>query len=191
MVTSIDGSTVFGDTSAGLSSNADRDVLLTLRSFADIIIVGAGTVRSEGYGIPKKPNQRIGVVSRTGMVDLDSALFSSGAGFLIVPEDAPACRVESVRAGVGELDLVAAMGRLPGNPRFVQAEGGPMLNGALATANLVDEINLTTSPQVIGGHGPRLLRGAAALTTRYQLMHLLEDEGFLFSRYVRSDSGLV
>jgi len=66
-----------------------------------------------------------------------------------------------------------------------------MLNGALATANLVDEINLTTSPQMIGGHGPRLLSGAAALATRYQLMHLLEDEGFLFSRYVRSDSGLV
>jgi riboflavin biosynthesis pyrimidine reductase len=191
MVTSIDGSTVLDGQSGGLSSSADREVLLTLRSFADVIIVGAGTVRSEGYGIPRKVGQRIGVVSRSGNIDLTTDLFTSGAGFLIVPEDAPPCSVFSVRAGVGELDLGAALRALPGQPQFVQAEGGPALNGALASANLIDEINLTTSPLVIGGHGPRLLSGATSLSARYQLIHLLEDDGFLFSRYVRADSGLV
>jgi len=84
MVASIDGSTALDGASAGLSSDADREVLLTLRSIADLIIVGAGTVRSEGYGVPNKPGQRIGVVSRSGDVDVASRLFASGAGFLIL-----------------------------------------------------------------------------------------------------------
>ena len=136
MVSSIDGSTVLDGASAALSSDADREVLLTGRRLADMIIVGAGTVRAEGYGVPKKPGQRIGVVSRSGHVDADTPLFASGAGFLIVPEDAPETSIETVRAGVGELDIVAAMHRLPGNPSFVQAEGGASLNGSLATADL-------------------------------------------------------
>lgn len=191
MVASIDGSTVFAGKSAGLSSDADRDVLLTLRSSADLIIVGAGTVRTEGYGIPRKYGQRIGVVSRTGRVDLDTPLFTSGAGFLILPQDAPPTSVDSVRAGVGELDLAAAIRALPGDPAFVQAEGGPSLNGALAACDLIDEINLTTSPQMIGGAGPRVTSDAPPLSHRFHLVHLLEDDGYLFSRYVRSDSGPV
>lgn len=191
MVASIDGSTVFAGKSAGLSSDADRDVLLTLRSSADLIIVGAGTVRTEGYGIPRKSGQRIGVVSRTGRVDLDTPLFTSGAGFLILPQDAPPTSVDSVRAGVGELDLAAAIRALPGDPAFVQAEGGPSLNGALAACDLIDEINLTTSPQMIGGAGPRVTSDAPPLSHRFHLVHLLEDDGYLFSRYVRSDSGPV
>jgi riboflavin biosynthesis pyrimidine reductase len=186
MVASIDGSTVFDGKSAGLSSDTDRDVLLTLRSFADLIIVGAGTVRAEGYGVPRKPGQRIGVVSRSGMIDLDSALFSSGAGFLILPEDAPPCSVDSVRAGIGEVDLAAALRTLPGSPRFVQAEGGASLNAALAAQDLVDEINITTSPQLIGGDGARLTAGAPSVSQRFRLAHLLEDDDFIFSRYVRA-----
>lgn len=187
MVSSIDGSTVFDGESRGLSSDTDREVLLTLRRFADVIIVGAGTVRSEGYGAPRKPGQRIGVVSRTGAVDAGSALFASGAGFLIVPEDAPPSSIESVRAGVGEIDFDAALRSLPGNPAFVHAEGGPTLNGALAAANLIDEINLTTSPQIVGGDGTRLITTAPPMSRRFHLAHLLEDDGFLFSRYLRAD----
>ena len=185
MVASIDGSTSLDGVSAGLSSDVDRDVLLTLRRAADLIIVGAGTVRAEDYGIPKKPGQRIGVVSNSGNLDPNLPLFTSGAGFLIVPEDAPANTIESVRAGNGTVDLTAAITRLPGSPRFVQAEGGPTLNGALAAADLLDEINITTSPQVIGGHGERITAGAPALSQRFDLLEVCEDDGFVFSRYVR------
>ena len=185
MVASIDGSTVIGGVSAGLSSDADREVLLTLRSIADMIVVGAGTVRAEGYGVPKKPGQRIGVVSRTAQVDLTRPLFTSGAGFLILPEDAPERDIETVRAGVGEIDLEAAMCRLPGNPTFVQAEGGASLNGSLAAADLLDEINMTTSPMVAGGSGSRSTANAPELGLRFDLAHVLEEDGFLFSRYVR------
>jgi riboflavin biosynthesis pyrimidine reductase len=185
MVASIDGSTSLDGVSAGLSSDVDRDVLLTLRRAADLIIVGAGTVRAEDYGIPKKPGQRIGVVSNSGNLDPNLPLFTSGAGFLIVPEDAPDNPIESVRAGRGTVDLTAAITRLPGSPRFVQAEGGPTLNGALAAADLLDEINITTSPQVIGGRGERITAAAPPLSQRFDLVELCEDDGFVFSRYAR------
>lgn len=185
MVASIDGSTVHDGASAGLSSDVDRDVMLTLRSLADVIIVGAGTVRAEGYGPPRTPGQRIGVVTRTGNVDITTALFTSGAGFLILAEDSPDVDVESVRAGVGEVDLALAMHRLPGSPRFAQAEGGASLNGALAAADLLDEINITTSPMIVGGDGVRATVKAPPLDHRYRLAHLCEQDDFIFSRYVR------
>ncbi|MCU1366487.1 MAG: hypothetical protein JWN39_2126 [Ilumatobacteraceae bacterium] len=185
MVASIDGSTALDGASAGLSSDVDREMMLTLRRLADVIIVGAGTVRAEGYGPPKKHGQRIGVVSHSGNVDHTSELFAGGAGFLILPEDAPATPIESVRAGIGEIDLAAALLQLPGAPDVVQAEGGPSLNGALASADLVDEMNITTSPQVVGGDGARITKGSPATSRRFDLVQLCEDSGFLFSRYIR------
>jgi riboflavin biosynthesis pyrimidine reductase len=184
MVASIDGSTVVDRRSTQLSSPTDTEVLLTLREIADLIIVGAGTVREEGYGPPAKAGQRIGVMSRSGNIDLTSPLFTSGAGFLILPEDAPEQPVDTVRAGVGRVDLAAAVAQLDVN--FVQAEGGAILNGALTEADLVDELNLTISPQLVGGRGPRLVVGAQDVTRRMRLAHLLEDDGFLFTRYLRA-----
>jgi riboflavin biosynthesis pyrimidine reductase len=183
MVASLDGSTVVADTSRALSSDVDRDVLLGLREIADLMLVGAGTVRTEGYGAPRKPGQRVGVVSRTGNLDFTSPLFTSGAGFLIMPESAPEVPVDSIRAGANELDLAGALAQL--DAHFVQAEGGPALNGALAAADLIDELNLTISPIISGDDGPRLTSGAPPLLHRMDLAHLLEDDGFLFARYLR------
>ena len=184
MVSSIDGSTVIDNNSRGLSSKADQEVLLTLRDLADVLIVGAATVRVEGYAPPRKPGQRVGVVSRRGDVDTSSRLFTSGAGFLVLPTDAPPTPVHSVRAGVGDVDLADALAQL--DVGFVQAEGGALLNGALAAADLIDEVNLTFSPQLAGGDGPRVTGGAAQLSRRMRLAHVLEDAGFLFTRYVRA-----
>jgi riboflavin biosynthesis pyrimidine reductase len=184
MVASIDGSTVVDNNSRGLSSAADQEVLRTLRDLADVLIVGASTVRIEGYRQPRKPGQRVGVVSRRGDVDPTSALFTSGAGFLILPDDAPATSIDSVRAGIGEVDLAGAFAKLQAD--FVQAEGGATLNGALAAADLIDELNLTISPQLAGGDGPRVTGGAAQLAHRMHLAHVLEEDGFLFTRYLRA-----
>jgi riboflavin biosynthesis pyrimidine reductase len=184
MVSSIDGSTVIDNNSRGLSSKADQEVLLTLRDLADVLIVGAATVRVEGYAPPRKPGQRVGVVSRRGDIDTSSRLFTSGAGFLVLPTDAPPTPVHSVRAGVGDVDLADALAQL--NVGFVQAEGGALLNGALAAADLIDEVNLTFSPQLAGGDGPRVTGGVTQLSRRMRLAHVLEDDGFLFTRYVRA-----
>ena len=184
MVASIDGSTVVDSNSRGLSSKVDQEVLLTLRSLADVLIVGAATVRVEGYGPPRKRGQRVGVVSRRGDVDASSALFTSGAGFLILPDDAPPTTVEAVRAGRGSVDLAAALAQVDAD--FVQAEGGALLNGALAEADLIDELNLTISPLLAGGDGPRVTGGVAQLARRMRLAHVLEDDSFLFTRYLRA-----
>jgi riboflavin biosynthesis pyrimidine reductase len=183
MVSSLDGTTVVDERSHALSNAADQQVLLALRQLADLIIVGAGTVRAERYGPPRKPGQRIGVVSRRGQIDLSLPLFATGAGFLILPEDAPQVAVDSVRAGVGELDLAGALAQL--DAEFVQAEGGPGLNGALLDADVIDELNLTISPVLAGGDGPKLTTHGAPTIRRMHLAHVLEDDGFMFTRYVR------
>ncbi len=190
MVMSIDGSTVVEGRSTLLSNPTDRDVIVALRAAADTIVVGAGTIREQMYTPPSKPGLRVGVVTRTANLDFASPLFTSGSGFLIMPQDAkkPDCdfAIEIIRAGQGSVDLHAAMAQLPGN--FVQLEGGPMLNASMFDANLVDEINLTISPMVTGADSPRLSNGAPALHRDYQVAHILEHDGFLFIRYVRKTS---
>lgn len=191
MVASADGSTVVDGASAGLSSENDSGVLLRLRRAADVILVGAGTARGEGYGPPSKPGQRIGVVTRRGAVDTTSELFSSGAGFVITTTSADVDErgIDVIRAGDDDVDLDRAIRSIPDvvpGVAFVQAEGGPSLNGALAAADLLDELNLTTSPAIVGGDGPRLVHGAPDLTRRYELAHLaVDDSSFLFSRWRR------
>ena len=102
----------------------------------------------------------------------------------MLPTDAPEVPVASVRAGVGEVDVAAAVAQL--DAHVVQAEGGSTLNGLLAAADLIDELNLSISPQINGGSGPRVTNGAPALSQRMTLAHVLEDDSFLFTRYVRA-----
>jgi riboflavin biosynthesis pyrimidine reductase len=189
MVSSLDGSTVVKGTSGALSSENDTAVLLTLRDAVDVLLVGAGTARAEGYGAPGKPGQRLGVVSTTGDVDLSVELFTSGAGFLIVPEDAPALPVDTVRAGRGRVDLPLALvrlGEVVGDVTCVQAEGGPRFNAALLDADVVDELDLTWSPQLAGGDGSRLTAGARESMTGFDLAHLLvDDDAFVYTRWLR------
>lgn len=183
MVASIDGSTVITGNSAALSSAADRSVLLALRAGADNILVGAGTVRAEGYGVPRKAGQRVAVVSHSGHLDFTTDLFTSGAGYVVVPLEAPDLPVETLRAGTNEVDMHLALQAMTCD--FIQLEGGALLNASMTAADLVDEINLTISPQIIGGNGPRLTTNAPDLAQHFHLQHVLEDDGFLFLRYLR------
>lgn len=194
MVTSIDGSTVVSGASGDLSSANDSAVMLRLRSLADVIIVGSGTARAEGYGPPKRSGLRIGVVTASGRVDPAIPLFTSGAGFVITTDDADIpTGIEVIRAGAEHVDLAAAIEALDqvcDTPRFVQAEGGPTLNGALLAADVVDEINVTTSPLTVGGAGARLSAGGADHAHRFRLRQLLvDDRSFVYSRWLRRRSG--
>ena len=192
MVASIDGSTAVDGTSAKLSSPTDSAVLNRLRQLADVIIVGAGTVRDEGYGAPRKSGQRIGVISRSGQLDYGSELFSSGAGFVISnangAPDVPA-GIDAIRVGTDEVDLAGVLGALAAHvdtAGFVQVEGGAALNGAFFAADLIDEVNLTTSPAAFGGPGPRLTSGSPAHTHRYDVAELfIDDESFVYTRWLR------
>lgn len=184
MVASVDGATVVDGRSGGLSNETDAAVLRALRELAGVVLVGAGTVRSEGYGPPGAPGLRIGVVSSRGAgLDYESALFRSGAGFVVTAEDSPELPVSTVRAGHGRVDLAGVLGQL--DVEFVHVEGGPTLNGALLDADVVDEVNLTISPQLSGGDAPRAFAGASPAGRPLELAHLLEADGFLFTRWMR------
>lgn len=191
MVASLDGSTVIDGASAGLSSDNDGDVLARLRAVADVVIVGSATASGEGYGPPKKDGQRIGVVTGSGSVDTSTELFTSGAGFVITNERAEFDErgVDVLRVGTDEVDLATAIRRIPElspGATYVQAEGGASLNGALADADLLDEINVTTSPMTVGGDGPRIVDTTADHAHRYELAQvLIDDECFVFTRWLR------
>ena len=131
------------------------------------------------------------MVTGSGRVDLDTPLFTSGAGFLITTEDATfdTQGVDVIRAGVDSVDLGEAVRRLAELVpvcSVVQAEGGARLNGALLDADVIDEINLTTTAAAVGGDGPRLASGAADRQHRFDLRQLaIDEESFLYARWLR------
>jgi riboflavin biosynthesis pyrimidine reductase len=188
MIASLDGSISVDGRSGGLGNDTDAAVLSAFRRCADVILVGASTIRVEGYGAPRRAGLRVGVVSRSGRVDTTTPLFTSGAGFLIVPHDAPPSDVETLRAGQGDVDLTLALARLGeivDAPRRVQAEGGASLNAALLAADVLDELDLTVSPRVVGGDGKRLVVGPP-VDRRFQLAQLcIDDDGYVFTRWLR------
>lgn len=191
MVASLDGSVAVDGSSGGLGNENDSAVLSAMRALADVILVGAGTVRQEGYGPPKRPGQRMAVATNSGSVDLDSELFTSGSGFVLAPRSADVDdgRVDVIRAGDERLDIAQAVSRLDEvvpDVGHVHAEGGPSLNASLLDADLIDEIALTMSPHLAGGDGKRITSHADETLRRYRLDQLLvDDDGFVFGRWLR------
>jgi riboflavin biosynthesis pyrimidine reductase len=209
MVASADGAASLGGRSARLSGPADRMLFTVLRSLADLILVGAGTVRTERYrpvqatriwtGLrpADAPVPAIAVVSGTLDLDPEGSLLTGaapGAQTIVIttgaaPPDrraAVAKHARVIEAGNDRLDLVAAVSALRElGYRSILTEGGPALLGHLATAQLVDEICLTTSPVLAGGSASRITTCLPAPATPLSLVHVLHDDGFLFCRYRR------
>jgi riboflavin biosynthesis pyrimidine reductase len=209
MVASADGAAALSGRSGGLSGPADRMVFTVLRSLADLILVGAGTVRTERYrpvqaaeiwtGLRPRdaPVPPIAVVS--GRLDLDpeSKLLTAaapGAQTIVIttaaapPEQRAAiartCRV--IEAGQDRVDLTAAVNALHRlGYASILTEGGPSLLGYLDEAGLIDELCMTTSPVLAAGPAGRITVSPSPLAVPLSLVHVLHDDGFLFSRYQR------
>jgi 5-amino-6-(5-phosphoribosylamino)uracil reductase len=87
-------------------------------------------------------------------------------------------------AGVDPARAVRALAGL-GHTRLL-TEGGPKLLGQFVAAGVLDELCLTVSPMLTAGDAQRIAGGPAmAVPRRFALTSLLEEEGFLFSRYQR------
>ena len=180
-VASADGAVTVDGRSGGLGNDADRRVFGALRELADVVLVGAGTVRSEDYGGARKPTRGaatpppIAVV--TGSADLDpgARLFTDTAvaPIVLTGPDAPADRLAALRAAGADvvvLDPLSPAAVLDELGRRglhrVLCEGGPRLFGDLVGADLVDELCLTVAPVLAAGdgrtHRRRTARAAAA-----------------------------
>jgi riboflavin biosynthesis pyrimidine reductase len=184
MIASVDGAASLNGLSGGLSGAADHLVFSVLRSLADVILVGAGTVRAEKYH-PVGPGEiwpelrdgrapipPIAVVTRSLAMDLDGPLLSAPAGpgrtIVLTTQAAPAARRDAaarhadvVVTGPDDVSPAAAVSALAARGyRRVLVEGGPSLLGQIADAGLLDEICLTFSPVLAGGTGGRILSQA-------------------------------
>lgn len=211
MVASADGAAAVAGRVGALSGPADQAVLHALRALADVVLVGAGTIRAEGYGpalIPPgeqrrrtdagdPPLPRLAIVTRSLDLDLAAPLFTAAAvrPLIVTTAAAPAGRraaagdvADVITAGGDRVDLPAALGALADRGlRQVLSEGGPHLLAELFAAKQVDELCLTVSPRVTCGQELRITAGLPLpQPAGLQLAHVLEQDGFLFLRYIRT-----
>lgn len=210
MVSSLDGAARLDGLSDGLSSPADKRVFGVLRALADVVLVGAQTVRAEGYRPARArpefaaeraargqgPAAAIAVVTGRLDLDLDAPLFTEPLAptLVVTCASAPAEALRAARkvaevviAGDERVDPAAAVAALAerGWTRLL-TEGGPRLLGQLTAAGVLDELCLTLAPLLASGDAPRIAVGPTASAERMDLVSLLEEKGFLFARYARS-----
>jgi riboflavin-specific deaminase-like protein len=206
-VASLDGAVAVEGRSGGLGSPGDRRVFRVLRALADGVLVGHGTAAAEGYravaadspvgrlrsDMGRPATAPIAVVSRRASLDPASGLVTDAVSptILVTCESADADRRAALAAagvrvlvcGHDDVDLALALDRLAElGIEQVLCEGGPALLHATLAAGVVDELDLSISPSLVGT-GPRLLDGHLPGVVRSELRQLLEEDGTLFTRY--------
>jgi riboflavin biosynthesis pyrimidine reductase len=207
MITALDGATHVDGLSGGLATPADRVVFRAIRAIADVILVAAGTARSEQYhpisttpeiaavraARGQRDRPRLAILTRHLDLDLDGELFlAPEPPILLTTEHAPAARVRhaQVRTTVlqfpGERVDIAAGVRALGaqGASVVLSEGGPTLIGQLAAADVLDELCLSISPLIVGGDAARVTDIATTMHRRFTLARVLEEQSMLLLRYV-------
>jgi riboflavin-specific deaminase-like protein len=207
MVTTADGRATLAGRTETISSDADRDLFLTLRTQVDAVMAGPGTIGIERYGpIVRSPERRerrlaLGLepiplavtASRSMELPVDAPLFQDSESRIVVLTnsdlDAPPSTADVTveRIPGDDIDLVAGLVRLRERHgvRSVLLEGGPTLLAAVVSAGALDELFLTVAPKLVGGTGEiGILEGAAPVAPLgLELASAMKDESFLFLRY--------
>lgn len=201
-VTTLDGAATGQDgTSGTLGGESDTRVFALLRSLADVIVVGAGTARDEGYAdfevdtdlrarLGLSPVPTMALVSRS--LGIPPVLLRPGIVIVTTADADPAAlatlrhSVEVIAAGDGEIDWTAVLAEFSDRGwRRVLCEGGPSLHGDLVKLDLVDELCLTIAPLLAAGPAPRIAHGHDAVQHQMTLGHAIEGDGGLLTRWVR------
>jgi riboflavin-specific deaminase-like protein len=201
-VASADGAVSVAGRSADLGSPADRRVFLLLRRLADVILVGAGTVRGEDYRGARRPTRGrdtpppIAVVTGSALLDPASRLFRDTRvpPIVLTLASVPPERRERLAAAGGD---VVALDRLTPDRVLAElarrglhrvlCEGGPTLFGELVAADAVDELCLTVAPLLVGGTAGRIAVGPHSGHRRpLELADTLHEDGVLLLRYRRA-----
>lgn len=215
MVGGLDGSAAVGGRVGSLSTGPDAAYFRALRAIPDVVLVGAETVRREGYGPVRlteeqqadrqrrgqRPVPPIAVASRRLDLDWTSEFFTEAEPDArpIVVTGARADTERLARAGeVADVlvagdetaDLGLALDALAeAGHRVVLCEGGPTLLGELAAAGLVDEVCLTVSPLMGGDPLPVAVNPPGGPVTHFALGHAAVLGETVFLRYEAAPGG--
>jgi riboflavin biosynthesis pyrimidine reductase len=160
-------------------NRADRFLMGLLRAFADLVLVGAGTVRAEGRGalwtpdyvypdaasgfselrasLGLPPQPRLAVLTASGELDPTRPALLSGP-IILAPSRAVASlpgdlasSSEVLTSGEERVDLPYALAALRERGyRRILCEGGPTTFGEMLRHRLVDQLFLTVSPVLAG-----------------------------------------
>ncbi|MHA7262521.1 pyrimidine reductase family protein [Arthrobacter sp. TMN-37] len=210
-IASADGAAASAGRSGGLGNDGDRRIFALLRRLADVIVVGAGTVRAEGYegelidpgaqaarrAAGRADHPAIALISGSLGLDPESGVFSAAPVrplvFTTTGADPGRRRAleavaDVVDCGDSQVDPAGVVRYLSGRglPR-VLCEGGPAVLASFTAAGLVDELCLSLSPLLVGGAGPRISNGAGlGQPAPLRLASLLSEDSALYARYVRT-----
>lgn len=210
MVESIDGATAVEGGASALNDSDDRALFLALRSVADIVLNGAGTVRAENLGPIRMseemaryreeagmgPEPRMVILTRSLDLDPGHRVFADPTrrpriltGVDADPGRASALEEVADVTRLERLDGDAILGAV-GEASVVLCEGGPTINSQLIAAGVVDEVNLTVSPVLALGGSKRVASGPPLEPlTRMRLDRKLIGDESVFLRFVRTRPG--
>ncbi|HET7068879.1 MAG TPA: dihydrofolate reductase family protein [Nocardioides sp.] len=189
MVSTVDGAATGEDgTSRSINNGVDKMVFDLLRELSDAVVVGAGTVRIEGYAVGRKP---LVVVSRTGSVPPTQRSARSGQVLMATVSTAP--HLEEARSLLGgenvlvlgshRVDLARMKDELVLRGfRHLLSEGGPHLLRDLLDQGVVDELDTTVVPRMISGSHRRITDGPP-VDAPLRLATLVEEDGTLLARW--------
>lgn len=208
MVVTLDGASTGADGLSGsISSVGDQQVFAETRRLADVVLVGAATIRAEHYKPLVSNPAHVAERSSLGLADAPRLVIVSAS--LQLPWDDPVFVESTIRplvitvencdgAALALAHQHADVEVLTGthvDPRAlvdwliarglmrIVCEGGPHLLADLAHAGVIDEADISVAPLMIGG-GQKVTGTPMFEPGRFSLVHSIVDEGFLFNRYV-------
>lgn len=206
MVASVDGATAVEGSATALNDEDDKTLFRALRAVPDLILVGASTIRAEDYGPVRLDDDhlsarrsvgldnlpRLVIATVTADLDPSARVFSDSEHppLIVTGVDADLSRVEALAevAEVAQLEDLSPAGILDqlDDADVILCEGGPTLNGQFFAAGVVDEVNLSISPQIVSGRSARIAHGDAAVPPLpMRVDRKLIGETSVFLRYLR------
>lgn len=207
MVATVDGRAAIDGRAGPIGEDYDRALFMRLRTQADCVMAGAGTLRAERYGhLVRTPELRAAreaeglapeplacVLTRSLQLPWDTSLWTDPGSHVALytssPHNPPPCAatVTVHRMAEAELtiDRVLRSLRADHDVRSVLCEGGPTVNRELLGAGTLDELFLALEPKLAGGGDAPTIVGPPPLPTprRLELVSVLEGDGELFLRY--------
>lgn len=205
-VSTIDGAAYGLEGKTGsLGGEADHDVFTMQRNLCDVVLVGAGTTRTEGYraitaktvdgevrrSLGLAPVPVLAVVSHS--LRLPASLNVAGTIVITTQHDLAAHGglladgVSTIVAGASKIDWPSAFATLGDRGlRKINCEGGPTLHGDLVASDLVDEICLTIDPSLAAGSAPRISHSPSAVHRTMRVAHVRQVGDVVLTRYLRA-----